>query len=456
MKKLILILLSPLLALALDYPTGVTYDSPILLNATTGGSLTLSSTLGVTGTSTFGGNGTFTNNLNVNGNYLGLGTFINGGSGTFSNGVTVFGSSAFATVAITTLRSQSVVAGDTSLTSPTGFGPVFSAQSPSNVVFAEIVGHGSPVAHFIGASGGTYASPSATTTSTTGDLDFGGWDGVSGSYSVGAYVHATPTSLWSGSNHGMRLDLNVTTDGTTTKLDVLRLTGAGVSIAAGSVGDPIAGNVLSLNGNQTNTGTFGLTGAGYIGGALTAASTVTIGGNQTNTGTLGVSGTAYVGGTLTAAGAISVGGLSTYTGSASDTTASNGQLLWRTDINRFTTHQNGATYPLKTEPRVTSLADAATITPVAGTYDVNGVAALSQNTTIAAPTIDATVGSGYQLTLRIITASARTLTWNAAFRWSTTTPAITTTSGSGKCDYFVFVYNGGAGTWDIMYANLGH
>ena len=145
-----------------------------------------------------------------------------------------------------------------------------------------------------------------------------------------------------------------------------------------------------------------------------------------------------------------------FAGAGSDLTSADGQILWRTDLLRFTSHQNGLVYPIKTEPRGTALADAATITPLAGNYDLNTVAALSQTTAIAAPTSDATVGSGFQLTIRIVTASAQVISWNSIYRWSTTTPAVLLTSGSAKADYFVFVYNGGAAKWDIMNANLGH
>ena len=150
------------------------------------------------------------------------------------------------------------------------------------------------------------------------------------------------------------------------------------------------------------------------------------------------------------------GGQVGFAGAASDLTTADGQLAWRTDLLRFQVHQNGLVYSVKTEPRVLVLTDSATVTPVAGKYDFFKLNSLSQTTTFAAPTVDASVSSGYRLVLRVKSATTQLVSWNAVYRGSVTTALPTATTGSAKTDYFEFIYNPDDSKWDLVSANYGH
>lgn len=98
--------------------------------------------------------------------------------------------------------------------------------------------------------------------------------------------------------------------------------------------------------------------------------------------------------------------------------------------------------------RVGTVADAATITPTADDSDVYTVTALAQAATIAAPSGTPTNGQG--LILRILdNGTARALTFNAIYRFSTDLPAPTTTVLS-KTLYMGFIYNSAATKWDCV------
>lgn len=105
-------------------------------------------------------------------------------------------------------------------------------------------------------------------------------------------------------------------------------------------------------------------------------------------------------------------------------------------------------------PRAVALTDAATVTPNCGTTDVGELATLSQATTIANPT--GTKVDGQQLTLRIRSLAAQTLTFGTQFRAGTSPVLPTATTGSSKTDYLTFIYNSADTKWDLLTASLGH
>lgn len=103
--------------------------------------------------------------------------------------------------------------------------------------------------------------------------------------------------------------------------------------------------------------------------------------------------------------------------------------------------------------RVTTLTDAATVTPNCGTTDAGTLATLSQATTIANPT--GTPVSFQEIVLRIKSSAAQALTWGSQYRGSADLPLPTATSGSSLTDYFKFVWNSADSKWDYIAKNQG-
>jgi hypothetical protein len=100
-----------------------------------------------------------------------------------------------------------------------------------------------------------------------------------------------------------------------------------------------------------------------------------------------------------------------------------------------------------------SLTDAATIATNADLGDIFKVT-LGGNRTMAAPTNPA---AGKRITYRLTQdgTGSRTITWNAAFRFSTDIPEPTLSTDADATDYVVFVYNADASTWDCLGVNCG-
>lgn len=101
-------------------------------------------------------------------------------------------------------------------------------------------------------------------------------------------------------------------------------------------------------------------------------------------------------------------------------------------------------------PRVTSVADANSITPNADTTDE----VTQSNSTVAGTlTINAPTGTpvdGQKLIIRVTCTNAQTLSFNAIYRSSTDLGFPSATSGSSKTDYLGFVYNSSATKWDLL------
>ena len=82
--------------------------------------------------------------------------------------------------------------------------------------------------------------------------------------------------------------------------------------------------------------------------------------------------------------------------------------------------------------RDVSYTDQATITLNWDTTDIALIDSLSQNTTFAQMSGSPTVGR--KMEIRIISSSARTLSWHSSFKSSDDISLPTTTSGGGKLD----------------------
>jgi hypothetical protein len=100
-------------------------------------------------------------------------------------------------------------------------------------------------------------------------------------------------------------------------------------------------------------------------------------------------------------------------------------------------------------PRVTVLADAATITSNCDTTDIATVV-LAGNRTLGAPSGNPQNGQRVQYRVRQDATGSRTLSYNAIFRFGTdvTSPTLTTTAA--KTDYLLFEYNSTDARWDCV------
>lgn len=102
-------------------------------------------------------------------------------------------------------------------------------------------------------------------------------------------------------------------------------------------------------------------------------------------------------------------------------------------------------------PRITSITDAATITPASDTSDQYNVTALAQAATIASPSGTPTDGQG--LILRIDdNGTARGLTWTTGVSGSYRAVGVTlpTTTVLGKTMYAGCIYNSAKSRWDVV------
>ena len=104
--------------------------------------------------------------------------------------------------------------------------------------------------------------------------------------------------------------------------------------------------------------------------------------------------------------------------------------------------------------RTAVLADGASVTINAATTDI----ATQNNTQSAGLTINAPSGTpvnGQKVMLRVTSAIAQSIVWNAIFRGSTDLPLPTSLSGGGKEDYLGFIYDSSSSKWDLIAKNFG-
>lgn len=261
------------------------------------------------------------------------------------------------------------------------------------------------------------------------------------------------------------------------------ITNANISASAAIVASKLSG-VATSGANSNITSMTGLTtplGPAYggTGVANNAASILTISGNfgttitvtGTTTVTLPTSGTLLASGgalgtpssgTLTNCTGLPVAGITSSTstalgvgtlelGAASDTTLSRsaaGVLAVEGVVIPSISSTNTLTNKFIT-PQLQSVTDAGgTFTPVSITNDMCVATALSQATTIAAPTGSPVQGERLIIRLKD-NGTARALTWNAIYRASSDL-ALPTTTVLSKTIYCGFIYNSTDTKWDLL------
>ena len=102
------------------------------------------------------------------------------------------------------------------------------------------------------------------------------------------------------------------------------------------------------------------------------------------------------------------------------------------------------------DPRVSSAAATATLTPDISAFDQYNLTAQDQALTIAAPT--GTPVDGNKLILRILdNGTARALTWNAIYRVVGT--VLPTTTVATRTTYVGCIYNSADTVWDVVAVN---
>lgn len=106
--------------------------------------------------------------------------------------------------------------------------------------------------------------------------------------------------------------------------------------------------------------------------------------------------------------------------------------------------------------RVVSMADATSFTPTGDTADENTQANTQSTGTLTANAPSGTPTDGQKLTLRIKTSNVQTFSWNAIYRGSLSVALPTASTGSGKTDYFGFIYNLADTKWDCVAASYGY
>jgi hypothetical protein len=124
---------------------------------------------------------------------------------------------------------------------------------------------------------------------------------------------------------------------------------------------------------------------------------------------------------------------------------------WTTTLGKFV-RINGVT--TNATRLVTTLTDAANIAVDAATGDEFTVT-LGGNRTIDAPT-NPINGRMMLFRLRQDATGSRTITWNAAFAFTTGLPAPTLSTGANKIDYVGFVYDSTTAKWHCLSYVLGH
>jgi hypothetical protein len=414
------------------------------------GGATPALTLSTTVTGLLKGNGTAISAASSGTDYApatsGSSILYGNGAGGFSN-VTVGSGLSFSTGTLTATGSGGTVT-SVGMTVPTFLAVAGSPVTTSGTLAVSLSGTALPVAN-----GGT-----GQTTYTDGQLLIGN--------STGNTLSKTTLTAGSGisiTNGSGSITIAATNSGTVT-----------------SVGQTFTGGLISVSGSPvTTTGTLALTVAGTSGGipyfssastwatsAALAANAIVIGGGAgaapaTTTTGIGVvtaigSAVNTTGGLVTQSGTLAASALLLGGGSATaitSTTTGSGVvtalgIAVNTTAGGFPTINGTATLTNKRiDPRVTSAASAATLTPDVSAADVYAYTALAANLTINAPT--GTPVDGDKLMFRLLdNGTTRTLTWNATYTViGVTLPTATT---ANKTVYVGCVYNANNTRWDVI------
>lgn len=231
-------------------------------------------------------------------------------------------------------------------------------------------------------------------------------------------------------------------DAFNTTATTLNIGGAATTLAIG--GTPTTAITHNYSTNATANATTKTINFG-TGGAAGSTTNVNIGSSNGGTTTIN-SGTISLGSTtgVTTTGSIELG-------AASDTTLSRsaaGVLAVEGVVIPSISSTNTLTNKYIT-PQVQSVGDAGgTFTPVSITNDMGVMTALTQATTIAAPS--GSPVQGERLVIRIKdNGTARALTWNAIYRASSDL-ALPSTTILSKTLYCGFMYNSTDSKWDLL------
>ncbi len=106
-------------------------------------------------------------------------------------------------------------------------------------------------------------------------------------------------------------------------------------------------------------------------------------------------------------------------------------------------------------PRVVSVTNSTSITPTGDSADENIQINTQSTGTLTVNAPSGTPTDGQRLIIRIKSTNIQTFSWNSIYRGSTDITLPSTSSGSGKTDYVVFLYNIADTKWDLVSKTFG-
>jgi hypothetical protein len=362
---------------------------------------------------TFNGTTATINTLNLT-NALGV---AYGGTGqtTYTDGQLLIGNSTGNTLSKSTLTAGSGVSilnGNGSITiSATGAGGTVTSVSFTGGIISVATATTTPALTVAGTSGGIPYFSSATTWASSAAL-------AANAIVLGGGAGAAPATTTTGTGVVTAIGNNVNTTG-------------GLVTQSGT----LASSAIVLGGGSGSAVTSTTTGTGVVTAIGNAVNTT--GGLVTQSGTLASSALLLGGGSGSAITSTTTGtGVVTALGNNANATGG------------FTTINGTATLTNKRiDPRVSSAASAASITPDVASFDQYALTAQAASLTINAPT--GTPVDGTKLIFRILdNGTTRTLTWNATFTViGVTLPTATT---ANKMVYVGCIYNAANTRWDVV------